>query len=139
MGRWYANAEEYLTHYDRKADAWRVIAGPFSRNTPVIALVLRSHDLTRQVYSVSSRYSLAKYKAFPKTKAGDAALLAAIERPALAEQAVRLLGQQSATLGGGYDAADWASLDTLLIEAGLLYEPGPLALAVNNDFSSLVF
>jgi hypothetical protein len=139
MARWYAPAEEYLTHYDRHTDTWRVIAGPFSRNTPAIALVMRSHDLTKQAYSVSSRYSLAKYKVFPKTKAGDAALLAAIERPELAEKAVALLGRQTATIGGGYDGADWAALDALLIEAGLLYEPGPLAPSVKPDLADLPF
>ena len=116
MSRWTAPAECYLVNA-----ACEPVAGPFSREAPLIAIIdrlYREHGVG-YYYGNCSRYQLGKYKLFPRTKAGDAALVAAVPHPDLAELLTPLLGKKTATLWGGYDAADWPAIDALLSARGI--------------------
>lgn len=117
MSRWTAPAECYLVDNDT-----RPLAGPFSRSTPLIALIDRLYHQSGRVfaYGNASRYRLAKERFFPGTKAGDAALKAALRCPDLEQRVLPLLGPLRPVLGGGYDQADWAAIDALLAEYGIL-------------------
>lgn len=122
MSRWSAPAECYLVNA-----LYEPVAGPFSRDAPLVALIdrlYREHGKT-YYYGNASRYQLAKDGQFPRTKAGDAALQMAVQANAdFQEQVLPLLGPQRATLGGGYDQADWAAIDALLSARGIGRPPG---------------
>lgn len=126
MSRWGGDAECYLVAKD-----YRIIGGPFSRNTPLIALISRLWERdggnfkSSYGYGNASRYTLAKYKVFPRTKAGDAALIAANPNPDLEALLIPLLGRQGSGLGSGYENPDWAAIDALCEERGIL-PAGPL-------------
>lgn len=119
MARWGYNVdkENYLVNA-----LFEPVAGPFIRGEPLVALIdrlYREHGKT-YYYGNASRYQLAKDGKFPRTKAGDAALTLAVQANAdLPEQVLSLLGKQTATLGGGYDQADWAAIDALLSARGI--------------------
>lgn len=117
MSRWSAPAECYLVNA-----LCEPIAGPFSRSAPLVTIIdrlCREHGKT-YYYGNASRYQLAKDGKFPRTKAGDAALQVAVQANAnLEDLLLPLLGKQTATLGGGYDQADWASIDALLGARGI--------------------
>ena len=117
MARWTAPAECYLVNA-----LCEPVAGPFSRDAPLVALInrlYREHGKT-YYYGNASRYQLAKDGKFPRTKAGDAALKLAVQANAdLVELVLPLLGQQRATLGGGYEQADWSAIDALLSARGI--------------------
>lgn len=116
MSRWTANAEIYMVD-----SQCHPVAGPFGRSSPVVAIVdrlYREHG-KKYYYGTATRYQLAKDKVFPRNKAGDAALLAAVAHPDLPALLAPLLGRETATLGGGYDAADWGAIDALLSERGI--------------------
>lgn len=132
MPRWTAEHECYLVDKN-----YRVLGGPFDRTAPLIALIDRLyHQSNRQYgYSNASRYSLAKYKVFPRTKAGDAALVAANEHPDLEALVVPLLGRQGSGLGSGYENPDWEAIDALLTERGIL-PGGPAAPSVLTSGAS---
>lgn len=117
MSRWSAPAECYLVNALTEP-----VAGPFSRSAPLVALIDRLYREHGQAYYYGncSRYQLAKHKLFPRTKAGDQALEAVVGGNAdLEAQVLPLLGRMSATLGGGYDSADWAAIDALLSSRGI--------------------
>lgn len=117
MPRWTAEHECYLVD-----KTYRVLAGPFDRTAPLIALIDRLyHQGDRSYgYSNASRYNLAKHKVFARTKAGEAALIAANEHPDLVGLVVPLLGRQGSGLGSGYENPDWAAIDALLSARGIL-------------------
>jgi hypothetical protein len=116
MSRWSAPAECYLVNA-----LYEPVAGPFSRSTPLVALIdrlYREHGKT-YYYGNASRYQLAKEGKFPRTKAGDEALKAAVAANAdLEAQVLPLLGQASFS-GWGYTEADWAAIDALLSARGI--------------------
>lgn len=116
MSRWTAAAELYLV--DARS---RPVAGPFACNAPIVAIVDRLYREHGKIYyyGSASRYQLAKEGLFPRTKAGDTALLVAVPHPDLPALLAPLLGQQRAVLGGGYDQADWVAIDALLSERGI--------------------
>ena len=119
MARWGYNAdqENYLVNA-----LGEPVAGPFTRTAPLVAIIdrlYREHGKA-YYYGNSSRYQLAKGGAFPRNKAGDAKLQEAVQANADLEQVLLpLLGKQTATIGGGYDAADWAGIDALLSARGI--------------------
>ena len=122
MSRWTAAAECYLVNA-----ACVPVAGPFAREEPLVAIIdrlYREHGIG-YYYANFSRYQLAKHKLFPRTKAGDSALVAAVPHPELAGLLTALLGQQTSTLWGGYDAADWPAIDALLSARGIGPASGP--------------
>jgi len=116
MSRWTAAAELYLVN-----DQCQPVAGPFARNAPIEAIVDRLYREHGKIYYYGScsRYQLAKEGGFPRTKAGDAALKAAVRHPDLPALLEPLLGKQRAVIGGGYDEADWVAIDALLSARGI--------------------
>lgn len=133
MGRWSAAAECYLV--DKEC---RPLAGPFSRETPLIALINRLWERdggdfkSSYGYGNASRYILAKHKLFARTKAGDAALVATVRCHDLEALVVPLLGREGSGLGSGYENPDWVAIDALLTERGIL-PAGPVESATTSE------
>lgn len=116
MSRWSAPAEWYLV----KALS-EPVAGPFSRSEPLIAIIdrlYREHGKT-YYYGNASRYQLARDGQFPRTKAGDEALKAAVLANADLQELVRPLLGQASFSGWGYTEANWEAIDALLSERGI--------------------
>lgn len=97
------------------------VAGPFSRSAPIVAIIYRLYHEHGKAYYYGSatRYQLGKDGLFPRNKAGDAVLTAAVSHSDLENLLEPLLDRQRATLSGGYDQADWAAIDALLSTLGI--------------------
>lgn len=72
---------------------YRPVMGPFFNYSYGVQFINMQTPEEQKVLSNASRYDLTKRKLYPRTKAGDARLLADVEMPGLAKPFTEALGQ----------------------------------------------